>query len=316
MPKLLPNEPAPNAPRTKLGRLVPIVAGALALGALAYVFHSRRAELARALEFDASVLVPMVLVAFVAHLLRAVEYDVLLVRLGVKERFGEGFLLTGAVLLLNYLPFNAGEVVRAVQLRRTRELAYSAYVGALAVGALMNALVAGLFGLVAASFVGGPHQLSLCGIFLLLALLSALGLVVPSLIAPRGDSQRAQLRRKLRDGMALMRTRHGLLALGALCCAKFGLNALRVMLSFRALGQPISWTNAAMLGAASVVASVVNIAPGNLGIREFVLGAAAGAAGGSPILAMAAASLDRAVMIAYTLVAGVPGLVHWQRKLR
>lgn len=316
MQQPVPEEPPPNARRSKVSGLVSALTGALALGALGYLFHSRRAELARVLEFDARVLVPMLLVALVAHLLRAVEYDVLLVRLGVKERFWDGFLLTGAVLLLNYLPFSAGEVVRAVALRRTRALAYTSYAGALAVGALVNALVAGLLGLVATLLAMRSWQLPLAAVFLALAVLSALALVLPSFIPARGSSRSSTLRRQLRDGMALVHERRGLLLLTALSCAKFGLNAVRIYLGFRALGQPITWANAALLGAASVVASVINIAPGNVGIREMVLGAAAAAAGGSPVVAMAAASLDRAVMLAYTIVAGVPGLAHWRRNRR
>lgn len=314
MQERVPEEPPPNPQRSKIGGLVSLLTGALAIGAIGYVFHSRRAELARVLEFDARVLVPMLLVALAAHLLRAVEYDVLLVRLGVKERFRDGFMLTGAVLLLNYLPFSAGEVVRAVALRRTRDLAYTSYAAALAVGALVNALIAGALGLVASLLVTRSWQLPLAGVFLTLAVLSTLALVLPSFVPARGTSRSSTLRRQLRDGMALVRTRHGLWLLAALSCAKFGLNAVRIMLGFGALGQPITWANAALLGAASVVASVINIAPGNVGIREMVLGAAAGAAGGSPVVAMAAASLDRAVMLAYTIVAGVPGLAHFRRR--
>jgi hypothetical protein len=67
MPQFDSNEPAPNAGRSKLGRLLPVLAGVLALAALGYVFHSRRGELARALDFDARVLTPMLLMAFVAQ---------------------------------------------------------------------------------------------------------------------------------------------------------------------------------------------------------------------------------------------------------
>jgi uncharacterized membrane protein YbhN (UPF0104 family) len=218
------------------------------------------------------------------------------------------------VLLLNYLPFNAGEVVRAVSLRRTRELAYTSYVAALSVSALVNAQVAGVLGLVASLLVMGFFALPLGGVFLALALLSTLGLMLPSRLKPQGTSRLSEMREQLRAGMALMATRHGLWLLAGISAAKFVLNAVRIELGFRALGQTVSWPNAALLGAASVVASVINLAPGNLGIREFVLGAAAGAAGGSPVLAMAAASLDRAVMLAYTVVAGVPGLIHWRHR--
>lgn len=312
----LPSEPAPAAPRSKLRAFVSVLAGACALSALGYVFHAQRAELSRALDFDARILVLLGFTALGAHLLRALEYDALLVRLGVNERWGDGFLLTGAVQLLNYLPFSAGEVVRAVSLRRTRELAYAAYAAGLAVAALMNTLLAGAGGAVTSLLVGGPLRGALFGVFLALGVGSVLGLVLPSLITPRGTSRMSVLRRQMREGIALVRTRDGLLVLAGISCAKFVLNALRVKLGFVALGQPISWANAALLGSASVLSSLVNLAPGNLGVRELVLGVAAGAAGGSPAIAMAAASLDRAVMFAYTLVTGLPGLAHWQRKLR
>lgn len=312
----LPNEAAPAVPRSKLRAVVSVLAGALALLALGYVFHAQRAELARALDFDVRILVLLGGTAFGAHLLRALEYDALLVRLGVKERWVDGFLLTGAVQLLNYLPFSAGEVVRAVSLRRTRALAYPVYAGALAVAALMNTLLAGVGGAAISLLVGGPWHGPLFGVFLALAVVSVLGLVVPSLSTPRGTSRLSAMRRQMHEGLVFVRTRRVLFLLGAVSAAKFVLNALRVKLGFVALGQPISWANAALLGSASVLSSLVNLAPGNLGVRELVLGAAAGAAGGSPAIAMAAASLDRAVMLAYTVVTGLPGLAHWQRTHR
>src|SRR6478672_10502005 len=93
-----------------------IVALVLQLVCIAYVgrvLYRERAELASALSLSLGAIGALLALNTIAHLQRAYEFTYMLRRLGVREPFGEGFLLTGAGFLLNHLPFNAGLVMRA-----------------------------------------------------------------------------------------------------------------------------------------------------------------------------------------------------------
>jgi hypothetical protein len=51
------------------------------------------------------------------------------------------------------------------------------------------------------------------------------------------------------------------------------------------------------------------VTPGNLGLREVVLSFASAQLGSTQMLGMAAASMDRVVLLAYVIATGVPGLL-------
>jgi uncharacterized protein (TIRG00374 family) len=82
----------------------------------------------------------------------------------------------------------------------------------------------------------------------------------------------------------------------------------RMWLCFGALGQDVPILAAGLLASTTIVFSLINVTPGNLGLRELALAAIATQLGSSYAVGMAAASVDRVVLLAYTVVAGVPGL--------
>jgi uncharacterized membrane protein YbhN (UPF0104 family) len=75
----------------------------------------------------------------------------------------------------------------------------------------------------------------------------------------------------------------------------------------------LSASTAILLGSTALTASLVNVVPGNIGVRELVVGAVSGVVGGSPVLGMAAASLERAVILGYTILTGLPGVYYVRR---
>lgn len=298
-------------------RLLGVLVGLGCVFYLGYLLFSRREAVKHALELDWLTLGLLLSLVCASHLQRVLEFDYMLRRLGVRETLREGFLLTGAALLLNYLPFSAGSVARAMTLRRKHSLSYTSYASALLIASIVNGVVAALTGLAAVLVLPASAATTpLLLVFVVLAGSGALVLCFPAAWAPRGQS-----RLELRAGdvvraIALIRHRGaGLVVLAAVSLGKIVLSSLRLWLCFRALGVELSPMKLALLGGAAVLVSLVNLAPGNLGVRELLLGGAWGLIGGSPTLGMAAASLDRAVLLVYTVAAGVPGVVHVRRAL-
>lgn len=309
-------ETSPGGMLGAFSRVKGPLSAVLGLACVAYLGHvlwSRRESLARTLELDWLSLGGLLLLVFASHLQRIVEFDAMLRRLGVRETFRQGFLLTGAVALLNYLPFSAGSVTRALALRRLHALSYTRYTAALMIATIVNAVVAALVASLAVLGLRSGGASEGAPLFAFLGVIVALGvlvLVLPESVAPRGQSRVQARLRDLVEALALIRQRGGLALLTATSLAKLLLNALRMWICFRALGVELSALEVALLGTTIVLGSLVNLAPGNLGVRELLLAGVWGLVSGSPTLGVAAASLDRAVWMAYTLVAGLPGIAH------
>lgn len=310
-----------GAPSTlsRLRMTLTALIGAVCVVWLGHVLWTRWDELSGVLDLHWWMLGLLLLLTCASHLQRALEFDFMLRRLDVREPFIDGLLLTGSALLLNYLPFSAGSVARAVALRRKHALRYASYVSALLVASLVNGQTASLCGLIAS--LGSPvHGGGVPVVTLLFAGLfvgGTLVVAVPASWAPRGAGIFAERIRDVSEGIALIRNHgSGIATLAALSFLKLLLNSSRMWICFYAFGINLPLHTLVLLGSAAVVVSLVNLAPGNMGVRELVLAALSGATGTSATIGAAAASLDRAVLLGYALVVGAPGLYFVRRVLR
>jgi uncharacterized membrane protein YbhN (UPF0104 family) len=290
------------------------------IACVAYVARSLyldRAELSRALDLSVPAFLALAALLIVAHVQRTLEFTYMLRRLGVNEPFLDGFWLTGAGYLLNHLPFNAGLVMRAALLKQDHALPYTSYLSLTMVSALVNVAVGALVGLVAASagFLG-PRPSG--WVFLGFGVLTAVPLAMVSLpkaLAPSGRSFVARRIRTLLEGVVLIRDKGlGLLLIAVLAGTRLAGAGARLWICFGALGATLSLSEAALLGWGSVLFTLVNVTPGNLGLRELVLSLVAVELGSTHSLGMAATSMDRVVLLAYIVVVGVPGLYSLRRR--
>jgi uncharacterized membrane protein YbhN (UPF0104 family) len=308
-----------TAPRRS--RLRSIVSLVLLVGSVAYVARvlvAQRHELAHAFELSPAAFVALFLLMGVSHTQRTYEFTYMLRRLGVSEPFREGFLLTGAGFLLNHLPFNVGLVMRAAVLKRDHALPYSSYLALVTVNALINLAVAALLGLVSVAATrpfrpetGWP----LLGAFALL-LAAAMGAVFLPLGKLRfGESFVGRRLRLLAQGVELIRGNgSGVALLSTLAFTKVIGAAFRMWICFGLLGAEVTPLAAGLLASATIVFSLVNLTPGNLGLREVAMAAISTVLGSSYGVGMAAASIDRVVLLAYTIVTGIPGLLSLRRR--
>jgi uncharacterized membrane protein YbhN (UPF0104 family) len=239
-------------------------------------------------------------------------------RLGVREPFGEGFLLTGAGFLLNHLPFNAGLVMRATVLKRDHALPYASYLSLVAVNALVSLATAAALGVVTVLMTGpfvSATALPLLVLFAGMLVGATLALFAPRSWIPAWDGYLGRRLRVFVEGTSKVRGNVGELAwLVCVSSSKIAVAGVRMWICFGALGENVSFLAAGLLASATIVLSLVNVTPGNLGLRELALAAIATALGTSYAVGMAAASVDRVVLLAYTVVAGVPGLFTLRRR--
>jgi uncharacterized membrane protein YbhN (UPF0104 family) len=295
------------------------VVGLLIVAYLVNLLWGRRAELERVWELDSRTIWLLFVLVLASILQRTLELEFLFRRLGARETFLDGFLLTSASLLLNYLPFSAGSVARAVVLRRRYGLSYSSYVAALTMATLMNAGVAALAGLAACLYLlpQYPAAAPFAAFCAAVSIAVAGALFVPARWVPASQTFVLRVARRVLERVAHIRGRGiGLLVLTGTSLIKLSVTMARLWLCFRALNTDLSLVDTTLVGSAALLASVVNLVPSNIGLRELVLGAVANVLGESGLHGLAAASLDRAVIFSCTLIVGLLGVRHSRWVLR
>jgi uncharacterized membrane protein YbhN (UPF0104 family) len=302
--------------RTKVAIVV-----AIQLVCVGFVVHSlwqNRRELASTLELGVTAIVLLIALNAIGHVQRTFEFTYMLRRLGVQEPFTEGFLLTGAGFLLNHLPLNAGFVMRAVVLRRDHALPYSSYVSLTLVNSVVNVGVAALVALVGLHFGSADAKVSQVAMrvaFGGLLLVSLAALFLPNMPLPRGKNFVSRQLRNLAAGVELIRGRGGaVLVLALLALTKIMTVALRLGVCFFLLSKPISALGSMLLAAVQNLTATVNLTPGNLGLREFLVSVASTEVGTSQTIGLAAASIDRVVSVIYALATGLPGIYSLRRR--
>jgi uncharacterized membrane protein YbhN (UPF0104 family) len=308
---------------SRFGGYRAVLIGVLQLVCVAFValvIWRRRTEIFAAFDLGAPALVSLLVLMLISHVQRAWELTYLLRRLGVPEPFGEGFWLSGVSFLLNHLPLNAGLVVRAMVLRKQHALPYAAFLSLTMVNALINVAVSAACSIVLLALIVTHYEASVWTTMLVLGgvvVAAMLMIYLPrSPIAPKPSTGFvARQVRAMSSATATMRGNGSAVAVSAaLALSKVAVLAIRLSICFDAVGSPVSPQLSCLLAATTLAMSVVNITPGNLGLRETMVGVVSAQLGTSLVFAMAAASVDRVVSLGYGVIAGLPGLYSLQRK--
>jgi uncharacterized membrane protein YbhN (UPF0104 family) len=310
-----------GAPRAARGRWRTLVAALLQVACVGFVaatIWTRMAELKAAFHLGLPALLSLIALMAIAHAQRAAELTYLLRRLAVRESFGEGFLLSGASFLLNHLPLNPGVLVRALVLRREHELPYTAFLSLTMLNALINVAVAAACALVLLLASGLQQVSTAWGVVAVLGGVVVMAVLVIWVPMPTTSETGGILSRQLRAAVGALAAMRGsglsIVVLALLALSKIAALGVRMSICFAAVGATVPASVCLLLAATTIALSVVNITPGNLGLREMVLAAVSAQLGSSHVLAMAAASVDRVVSLAYAVVAGLPGLYALKRK--
>jgi uncharacterized membrane protein YbhN (UPF0104 family) len=300
-----------------------VIIGVLQLVCVAFValvIWRRRADISAAFDLDATALVSLLILMLVSHVQRAWELTYLLRRLGVPEQFVEGFKLSGVSFLLNHLPLNAGLVVRAMVLRKEHALPYSSFLSLTMLNALINVAVSAACSIILLAVLVPHYETSVWTTMLVLGLvvsgsIGAIYLPRSTLVDRTSGGFVARQVRAMSSATATMRGNGGAVAVSAaLALSKVAVLAIRLSICFDAVGSPVSPQLSCLLASTTLAMSVVNITPGNLGLRETMVGVVSAQLGTSLVFAMAAASIDRVVSLGYGVISGLPGLYSLQRR--
>lgn len=255
-----------------------------------------------------------------AHFLNSSEFWLLYRAQGVDSGIGENWLVFLAANLGNYLPAQAGALYRIRYMRTIHDVAYSATVavyGSNLIITLIGASFAGLAGAIGFSVVSGELVVPvIVGYVALLVLAAAVfAIPLPGFLERRGRVARAW--QSFRVGFDQTRESTRLtIAIALIEALKYFVTALRFLLAFRLLGFTESYWFFLALAPAAGLAQFVSFTPGAIGFREGFLAATALALGAPLSTGLLAATADRAVMLATSVLLGSVGFAWTYPRLR
>lgn len=311
------DRPVRDGARRFWGVVVPIV---FTIGLVWFVWIERDA-LRPAWEAPPAALALITLLIVGGHFLNSTEFWLLYRATGTRLGIFENWMVFTAGQLANHLPAQAGTLYRFRYMRTVHDLSHmrnAAVHGANLVVTLGGAALVGLLGVIGtAAFTGAGLEVLVLLVFAGVALVALLFAVVP--LPPfRGRAGRlASFWREFHAGFEEIRRLPGtavtVLALEGL---KYLVTAWRFQVAFSliAIHQPY-WIFLVIAPAAGV-AGFIAVTPAALGFREaFVTGAAA-SMGVEVTGGLLGATVDRAVLLAVSVIFGGVGLLLTYPRMR
>ncbi|MPY87140.1 MAG: hypothetical protein GEU99_04380 [Luteitalea sp.] len=276
-------------------------------GGLFYVWQ-RRVLLAETLEASWEGLLLMLLLVSATWVAISAQSYVLFRAEGLPISFRENFVLSSAVAFGNYLPFRIGVVVRAQYMKREYGMGYVRFGSLFAVRLAIQIAISGVVGICALLFgaaVSGRLSYPLLAIFGLLTAVALVSLIHPLPPLTFSGKRAARLWDDFREGFGIARRRPGLAAITAFwTLAQYALLSLRFGITFHLLGTSAPPWVLLVLSVASGVSALLAITPGNLVVRELIIGYVVFATGQAFDLGIFAGTFDRAAQLAVVATLG------------
>lgn len=236
---------------------------------------------------------------------------------GKKIGFFENYFVMMGAALGNYLPMRVGTIVRMRYFKHVLGLEYSAFCSIFGVKLVLLLFGTGFFGCVALLGLSLDRQIPLAPWLLFASVLvcSLLSLFLP---LPRMEGKTGFLSRLVTHLSSAQRDigrNLNAFALLQLCILfQFAMIGVRLHLSFLVFGIEDSIWAYFLIGPVAALSTFVNITPGNLGVREWLIGVLATLGGFDFQSAVFAGTLDRGLMLILTFLFGGTGLMYALRK--
>lgn len=246
----------------------------------------------------------------------------LLLRLeGIRAGFWENILVQCGTQLGNYLPMRIGTVLRFRYFKKMHGLEYTRF-GGIAVLRLVILVIAsgllGIIGLIGFNLVKGESVNGLLWILfpgMVIFPLISWYILVRHLHIPGGRAGEFLVR--FLSGFASIRAQPRVAGFVLiLLLGQFAMLAVRLYISFDVLQVSLSPWVLIMLAPMATLFAFLTITPGNLGLREWIIGVLSVAAGYQFEGAVFAGVVDRAVLMGCTFFFGVFGLTFLLVRLR
>jgi uncharacterized membrane protein YbhN (UPF0104 family) len=292
----------------------------IAFVVIASYFHAHATELEKLGNLSFIQFLFLILLFALGTITRAFELQFHFSRISVSIKVIEATVLLLFTTILNYLPLNAGMVVRAQILKKYKSLSYTQYVSSMAAISLMTILAAGVLGLLSLgfglSFRGFDGTKDITESLVIVGLVFLGGIMGPLMVIyiPAGFLRLREgwIKDRFRTLIESWRQLHGSHIIVACCFAilKLLIIASRFWVCFLVLSVETSFLAVILFSSVITLLMFINLTPGGLGVRELLSGVVAEFLGLSFADGLLAAGLERVVGLIYLAVAGAPSTIY------
>lgn len=276
-----------------------------------YFYHSRLAVLKSIAVVD---LVIIAALSFGTFFFLAIQFKLLVEIFYLNLRFKEWFGLTVINTMISYYtPARGGLIARAYYLNRKYDLSYSKYISLVGGSYAINFMVASLgiiFFSAFSALLRGAWNLKILGVGTVLLMatmaLCALLLTCSSRIVFIKTGRIYNVLNNFMEGLNLF-IKHPFMVLKISFIQFFLIIIMGAKLywSFKATGRAVEFTDILVVQSFVVFSMIVSITPGNLGIKEGIIGLLASHLGVPFADAILAASIDRGISMLITFLLGM-----------
>lgn len=285
------------------------------------VVWDRRGELVDLVEHPPADLAVIAALVVLGHFLNSTEFWLLYRAQGVTG-FGvvENWMVFTAGQLGNLLPGQVGSLFKFRYMSVVHGLSYArsgSNYGANMVVTFASSALTGLIGIVVSSSTGDRPSIVLVLAFVTLGATALLVLLVPAPDLPFLRGRPARAWSGFRDGWEELRRQPRVaIAVLLLDVGKYGLVALRFQLAFALLGVHESFAFFLVIAPAAGVAGTIAFTPGGIGFRESFVAAAAVGMGTALDTGLLAATVDRGILLASSVLLGSIGWISSAGRIR
>ncbi len=288
---------------------------------LAHYLYSHWHLLDEALSLSWTHIVLLAGCIFLTWVVNSLQILLLLRMENVNVGFWENFMLQAMMILANYLPMRIGTLLRFQYFKRVHQVEFVKLGGIF--GLRLTILLCACFLLVLPALSGLGVVSGSNDYLLALALFCMLLLGLALLFACLKKSGQSDnpLLKKLNiffSAFITLRKKPKLaLLILFLLCLQLLMLGMRLYISFDAVNEPVSVWGILLIAPVTTLILFLSITPGNLAIREWIIGGLSTVAGFDFSKAVFAGSLDRAVLMACTFMVGSIGFIYvWSRVKR
>ena len=275
-----------------------------------YFFKKHWAEFLALTRVTPTYIISMSLLIITFQMVGALKVRTFTRIFGLNLTFREWFSLTQMNSLLNYLPVRGGVLLNALYLRKFFNFSYSVFLSMLGAGFVITVVVFSFMGIVGALFVfisGNHFPLAIALIYIFFIVF---GIAIFLSIDRWGNMVAYPPIVRFCNGWKVMREGRWYLLLlvlldGFLVC----IDALRMTLSYHAVGVDIPYRLGLIMVPLSNLMAVASFVPGGMGVREIVIGFISREVGLGFSTGVFASALDRALLFFWILLLGAISII-------
>ncbi|MFW5799563.1 MAG: lysylphosphatidylglycerol synthase transmembrane domain-containing protein [Spirochaetota bacterium] len=283
------------------------------LAGIGIYLYLNKGDLTKLLELKYQNMILLFIISSFVTLMLAVEYKYTMYVFNIKLRFKEWFGLTIINTMFNlFMPARSGMVVRAMYLKNRYDFSYSHYVSLIAGSYVIFFYATGIVGLILSII------LYMCGIYtdikIILIFTGLLGItIIGTLILFIFIKANIKLKSekinnaiiKIKEGLNYFKNNKKLIfIISGLHLLFYVFMGLRLYWVYKSIGVDVEYTGIYIVVLITGFSMIISLTPGNIGIKEGIIGLSATLLGIPLNIAILGAAIDRIVEVIIVLILG------------